>query len=346
MIPDYKNILIVRTDRIGDVVLTTPAIAVIRANFPKARITILMASSTKELIEGNPNVDEIMLEDRNRQHKGVLGFWRLVGEVRRKNFDAAFVFHTKKRTNFFCFFAGIKHRIGYRDKNYGFLLTRGFPDDRHLGKKQEIQYTLDLLKELGLNVGEPKAFLPDQPFAQQWVEEWLKQNNVAPQRLVAIHPSASDSTRCWPLESFAKLIDQLVGTAGCRVVIFGAGNTVGLAKDLKGLCVQPFFDLTGQTSIAQTVSLLKRCHILISNDSGPVHVGAAAGIYVIALFLRDQPGINPGRWRPFGPKGFVIVNKPEELIRVDRAGRIISGSRDSIKPEEVLRLARELLQKP
>ena len=343
---DYRNILIVRTDRIGDVVLSTPTIAAVRANFPNARITVLISSSTVDLMEGNPNIDAIMVDDRAKAHKGVLKFWRLVWEIRKKNFDAAIILHTKRRTNLLCFLAGIKNRIGYRDKNYGFLLTQDFVDERHLGKKHEIQYSLDLLRLMGLKVDEPQSFLPSQPSAENWITDWLKKNNIEPERLVAIHPSASDPTRCWPLESFAKLIDELVVSGGCRVVIFGAGNTVEQARDLKSLCVHPFLDLTGQTSIAQTVSLLKRCRLLISNDSGPVHMGAAAGIFVIAIFLRNQPGINPERWRPFGPKGFVIVNKPQEVIRVDGSGRIISGSRDAIKPEEVASLALDLLKRP
>lgn len=346
MIPDYRNILIVRTDRIGDVVLSTPTIAAVRANFPNARITVLISLSTVDLMEGNPNIDAIMVDDRGKAHKGVFKFWRLVGEIRQKNFDAAIILHTKRRTNLLCFLAGIKNRIGYRDKNYGFLLTQGFADDRHLGKKHEIQYSLDLLKSMGLRVDEPKSFLPSQPSAENWVRDWLKEKNIDRERLVAIHPSASDPTRCWPLESFAKLIDELVGSFGCRVVVFGAGNTVDLARELKSLCVHPFFDLTGQTSIAQTVSLLRQSRLLISNDSGPVHIGAAAGIFVIAIFLRNQPGINPERWKPFGPKGFVIVNKHQEVIRVDGSGRIISGARDAIKPEEVARLAQDLLKRP
>jgi heptosyltransferase-2 len=346
MTPDYRNILIVRTDRIGDVILTTPVIAALRTQFPESRITVLVSVYTRELVDGNPNVNEVLAEDRKGVHKGVLGFWHLVKEIKRKHFDLAMIFHTKRRTNLLCFLAGIKHRIGYRDKNFGFLLTQGIKDDRHEGKKHESQYCLDLLSPMGLTVTQPPLLMPIQPEAQKWMERWLKDNHLQSMKLIAVHPGASDLSRCWPIESFAKLIDEMSTISGSRVVVFGSGNMIEMAKSLRTLCTRPFLDLTGQTSVAQIAALLKHCHMLISNDSGPVHMGAAAGIYVIALFLRDQPGINPERWRPLGPKSFVIANKPQEAIRLDSSGHITSGLKDSISVDQVLQKAKDLLQRP
>ncbi len=344
---DYQNILIVRTDRIGDVILTTPAIETVHRNFPQARITVLVSALTRDLIEGNPCVNEVLIDDRLGKHKGVGGFWRLVGELKRRRFDLAIVVHTKKRTNLLCFWAGILERAGYRDKNFGFLLTKGFPDERHFGKKHESEYCLDLLRTMGLKVERPSMFLPLQPEAERWVQGWFNENDLSPSsKLVAVHPGASDPTKCWPIQSFAHLIDQLVGQHRCSVILCGGKETVTLAQTIRSQSTQPFLDMTGKTTIAQTASLLKKCRLLVSNDSGPVHVAAAAGIYVISLFLRNQPGINPERWKPLGPKGFVLANKPEEAVRLDRSGQIASGLRDSITVDQVARLAKELLQKP
>lgn len=345
MTAHYKNILIVRTDRIGDVVLTTPAIAAVRANFPNARITVLVSSATRELVDGNPNIDAVLVDNRQKQHKGVLGFWRLVGELRKHKFDAAIVFHTKRRTNLLCFWAGIPVRIGYRDKNYGFLLTQGLEDSRHRGEQHESQYCLDVLRQLGLNVGEPSPFLPVSADAQKFIEEWLRAHGLLGAKIIAIHPGASDPARCWPIDRFARLIDELASIPGHKVVVFGAGETVDSAQELKMLCVNPFFDLSGQTTVGETVAFLKQCRLLISNDSGPGHIASAVGIYVITLFLRNQPGINPERWKPLGPKSFIISNKPHEAVQQDRSGQIVSGQKNSIQVEEVASLAKDLLQR-
>lgn len=342
---DYRNILIVRTDRIGDVVLTTPAIAALRAQFPEANIAVLVSSYTRDLVVGNPNVNEVLVDDRKGVHKGVLGFWRLVVDIKQKNFDLAIVFHTKRRTNLLCFLAGIKNRVGYRDKNFGFLLTTGISDDRHLGQRHESEYCLELLKQIGISLGHPGSFLPIQPDAEQWINAWLKENNLTDVQIIAVHPGASDPTKCWPLGSFASLMDQISQMQGCRVVVFGAGDTIGMAKELRKLCSRPFLDLTGKTTVAQTAALLKKCRLLVSNDSGPVHMAAALDIYVISLFLRDQPGINPERWRPLGPKGFVLSNKSQEAVRLDLSGKVVSGTKDSITVDQVVCLAQELLQR-
>ena len=345
MMPDYRNILIVRTDRIGDIILTTPAIEALRTNFPNAKITVLVSRVTRDLVDGNPYLDEVLVDDRQGRFKGVFGFWQLVAQIRSRKFDAAFIFHTKKRTNLLCFFAGIPVRIGYKDKNYGFFLTRGFDDRRHFGEQHEVEYCLDILRKMGLKVASPSTFLPTNPQADEWARIWLEKNNPAGLKIVAIHPGASDSTKRWPAGCFIGLVDQLIDRHNCLVILIGAGVAVDLARELRAQCSRTFIDLTGQTSVAQIVSLLRRCQLVISNDSGPMHLGAAAGIYVIALFLRNQPGINPERWRPFTPKGFVLSNRPEEAIRLGNDGNVVSGHKDSIQVEDVISLAVDLLNR-
>ncbi len=343
---NYRNILIVRTDRIGDVVLTTPVIEAVRTNFPNANITVLVSKTTRNLVDGNPYLNDVLIDDRQGRLKGFFGFWRLVAQIRSRKFDVAFIFHTKKRTNLLCFLAGIPVRVGYKDKNYGFLLTKGFVDRRHFGEQHEVEYCLDLLRKMGLNVVSPSIFLPTDPKAEEWAQEWLKNNNPSGLKIVAIHPGASDSTKRWPAGCFIGLVDKIVERHKCLVIVIGVGAAVELARELRVQCARPFIDLTGQTSVAQIASLLRRCHLLISNDSGPMHLGAAAGIYVLALFLRNQPGINPERWKPFGPKGFVLSNRPDEAVRLGIDGSVVSGYKDSIQVEDVLGIVNDLFERP
>ncbi|MBL8012857.1 MAG: glycosyltransferase family 9 protein [Candidatus Omnitrophica bacterium] len=342
----FQNVLIIRTDKIGDVVLTTPAIAAVRSNLPQAKITVLVSGSTKALLQSDPNIDELIVDDRINENKGWMGFWKLVDIVKQRRFDCVIIFHTKRRTNLLSFYAGIPVRIGYKDKNFGFLLTHGIKDDRFLGIKHEVDYCLDLLKNLNFKVDGFRPVLSVDPDARQFIDQWIRENRLSGKRIIAIHPGASDLTKCWPVESFARLIDELAAIPESAVVVFGAGETVKLIHTIRTQSSAKFFDLSGKTSLAQIIALLSRSHVLVSNDSGPVHVAAALGIYVVSLFLRNQPGINAERWKPFGEKGFLLLNKDDEAVVLDRSGRqVISGRKDSIKVDEVKSLVVDLISR-
>src|SRR3989338_3219383 len=166
----FKNILVVRTDRIGDVVLTSPVFKALRDAFPYAKISALVTPVTQELVEGNPNIDQVLVDDRRNDHKGILGFWRLAGVLREKCFDCAIIFHTKRRANALCFLAGIPYRVGYRNNKWGFLLTDPVADKRHEGTKHESQYCLDVVRHLGVTVGFCELFLPLQKGSEEWAE--------------------------------------------------------------------------------------------------------------------------------------------------------------------------------
>jgi len=144
-----NNILIVRTDRIGDVVLTTPSIKALRDAFPEARISLLVAPLTKDLVDGLEGVDEVLVDDRKGEHRGLNGYRTLIRQLKSREFDLAVIYHTKKRTNLLCALAGIPRRIGYKNDKLGILLTDRLIDQRHEGKKHEAQYCLNVLARSG-----------------------------------------------------------------------------------------------------------------------------------------------------------------------------------------------------
>ena len=304
----FDNILIIRTDRIGDVVLTTPAIKALRKAYPMAKLSILVAPSTKDLVWPSPYLDEVLVDDRAGRHQGVIGLLKLARDIRRKHFDAVFVFHTKRRSNLVAFLAGIPFRTGYKNEKLGFLLTNPIKDFRTQGQKHEAQYCLDVLKTIGAENNDLDLFVATQKEAEIWANEWLNSYEVKSGEMIAVHCGSSDPAKCWPVEKFAKLMDALHQRYNLKIVLLGAGDTVECSHQIKQQTTFTPLDVTGQTSLAQTVSLLRRCRLLISNDSGPVHIAAAVGINVISLFMRDQPGINPQRWKPLTDKGLYLYS--------------------------------------
>ncbi|MBF0593678.1 MAG: glycosyltransferase family 9 protein [Candidatus Omnitrophica bacterium] len=330
---NFRNILVVRTDRMGDLILTIPAIRAIKSKYPCARLTVWVSETTRDLIDGLPFIDEVIVQD---VHRGWIGYMLLVFTLFRARFDLAIVFHTKQKTNLACFLAGIPVRLGYLNKKYGFFLTHPVKDERHLGKKHELDYCLDLLRMIGVEKAEPRLEVAVNAAVDAWAEAFVAQlPGKGP--LVALHPDASCVTRHWPIESFALLSRRLSQERGVRVVIVGGSSTGTFAARIPGI------DLTGKFTLAQFGAVLKRCALLISNDSGPVHIAAAVGIPVISLFLRCQPGLNPERWRPLSDKAVLLVNKPGEEIVIDSESRVLSGRFDSITPDEVFSAAVKFL---
>ena len=310
---DYKNILIVRTDRIGDVVLTTPVIKALRETYPDSKISILVAPATCDLVDGNICLDDVLVDDRGGAHKGLSGFIKLIKLLRQRTFDCALVLHTKKRTNLTCFLSKIPVRIGYKNNKFGFLLNRPVTDVRRTGEKHEAQYCLDVLKEIGIECHDMDIDLPVKEDALRWVDQFRREHNISEyDRLMAIHPGASDPSKRWPENRFAELIDALVDQYRAKIVMVGAADTDLIAKEIISLSKNEAVNLAGKTTVGQLAGLLMGCDLLVSNDSGPVHVAAGVGTPVVSIFTRNQPGINPERWRPLGEKARVVSVLPSQ----------------------------------
>lgn len=335
--PDnFKNILIVRTDRIGDVVLTTPVIKTLRDHFPQARISILVQTQTAVLVEGNPFLNQVIREERMGEHQGFFGFWKLVSRLRREKFDLALLYHTKKRTNSLCFFAGIPRRVGYRNNKFGWMLTDGIMDTRPQGEKHESEYCLDVLRYLKIPVSQAEVFVPLHPDAERWAEDFIRSLKLAPgQRIVAVHPGASDPSKRWPESSFEEVIVHLQKRYQACVILTGGKDIQPLSRTIAA-AVPGVIDLTGKIELAQLASLFKRCRLLVSNDSGPVHIAAGVGTPVLSIFTRNQPGINPERWRPLGPRSrFLAVPKGQDISFL-KAGPADTAYLGQIRPEAVI----------
>jgi lipopolysaccharide heptosyltransferase II len=340
----FKNILIVRTDRMGDVILTTPAIRALRKNLPNARLTALVSPATRELLDGNPYLDEVLVDDRKNVNRGPLGFFKLAGLLRAKRFDLAIIFHTKKRTNALCFFAGIPQRLGYRNNKYGFLLTKKVFDDRSLGIKHEAEYCLDLLKTIGIEERKLELFIPIRKEAEAWAERFWDENHLRSCRcVVAVNPGASSPTRQWPAKRFAEVIDDLVTRYSSRTILIGGQDNAKAARDVLAAVHSPVLDLTGKLSLGQLTSLLKRCQLLVSNITGPAHVAAGVGTAVVALFTRNQPGVNPTRWRPLGERSRVVVTPFQENVSLTEEEAAESNYLELIKTEDVLKAVDSIL---
>lgn len=306
--PEYKRILLVRTDRLGDVVLTTPAIKAVRQAYPQAYLAMMVRPYTELAVKGNPYLNEVILYDKGGRHRSIIASIGFAMELKKKNFDLCIIFHPTNRAHIISYLAGIPRRIGY-DANFSFLLTDHIRNTKHEGKKHELDYNLDLLKLLGIESEERELCVPVNDEAVKFIDELLTKSGIKKtDRVIVIHPGASCPSKIWPLERFAKLADRLIGSYGVKIVVIGGEDEKDAfcVNSVRKFMLKEALFLAGGLNISQLGALLKRAVLFVSNDSGPVHVAVAVKTPVVAIFGRNQPGLSPTRWGPLGPNDIVL----------------------------------------
>lgn len=302
----FRRIMVVRTDRIGDLLLSTPVLKNLRDNYPDCFIAMMVAPETADIVRGNPHLDEVIVLEKDSKHGSWRGAMRLVGELRKKNFDLALILHPTARVHLLTFFAGIRRRVGY-DRKCGFLLTDKIKHTKQWGWKHEVEYNLDILRYLGIRITDKHLFMPVNPQAEIWTEDLFTREGVgAGDKVLVIHPGASCPSKVWPAERFAQVADILARKHGLKIMLVAGPKDEEISKEVARNMKQPIIDMAGKTSLLQVASILKRCALFISNDSGPVHIASSFGVPVISIFGRKQAGLGPVRWAPSGPRAFFL----------------------------------------
>ena len=303
-----RGILLVRTDRIGELLLTTPAFGAIRESFPAAKITLIVKPSSSPVVEGNPCVDSIIKLDPGPDLNSLAKRLRFIRSLGRSGFDMAVIFNPNKFFNIASYLAGIPVRVGY-DRKLGFLLTNAIEDRKYLCEKHEVEYNLDLAKAAGAGILSKKLCFPLAEADERAAEEILAQNGIAGGAFVAVHPGTSDPEKLWPAERFARVCDKMIDMFEIKAVLVGGKEECDAAGEVKAKMRHEIPDLTGRLELKEFGALLKRSDLLISCDSGPVHIASAVGTPVVALFGEARPGGSSKRWGPYG-EGNIVVGRP------------------------------------
>lgn len=332
----YRRILVTRTDRLGDVLLSTPLIKNLRDAIPNVYIAMMVQAPLRQVVEGNPYLDEVIVIDKKGVTKGFINSIRFCLELRRRNFDIALNLHPTVRTHLLVFFAAIPERIGY-DRKWGFLNTRQLHHTKQLGLKHESEYVLEFLKELGIQPSTPKMYLPLYPEAEAWADTFIRSRARAGSTLVVVHTQASSPSRHWPIGYFCRLINMMAGRLNVTVIVVGKEREAGIQE------TESIINMTAQTSLGQLASIIKRSSLLISTDSGPMHMAAALDIPVIAIFGRKQPGLSPRRWGPLGPRNVYLHKDAGCGICLAHDCKNDFACLKAIQPEEVFSCAQKIL---
>jgi len=303
-----KHLMIRGTNWIGDSVMSLPALRELRRLYPEHHLSLLVTPWVSSLFEGQEIVDEIIPFP-----SGGLG-WRDWIQLRGQlaQFHTAVLFQNAFRAAAVTLFSGIPERIGYSTDGRSWLLTRrARPRSKGL-RRHQIYYYLDLLYQTGLsplNYLEEPDFKPDIHLEAgskgvQLADQLLKAAGPPSQGpLVILNPGAYyGSAKRWFSDRYAALADRLVDEIKADIVLVGSREEQTLAQEIQTIAQHPLKILTGQTSLLSLMGLLSRCDLLVTNDSGPMHLAAAQDTPQIALFgSTDEVATGP-----FSPKARVL----------------------------------------
>ncbi len=304
-----KRILVRATNWIGDAVLTTPALAALRAGFPQAKITLLAKPAVAELLQCHPALDDIVLYRDPGPHAGLGGKLSLAIQLNRGRYDLAILLQNAFEAAAVTALAGIPNRYGYATDGRSLLLTHRVPLTPKIRRKHQVEYYLELLKPLGLPVGPAAPTLRTTPGEDAAAGKHLEAFGVKPDQVViGLNPgSVYGSAKRWLPERFAQVADRLAAEHEACVLIFGGKGEEDLGSAIAGMMTAPTVVFSGRTTVRQLMALVKRCRLFITNDTGPMHIAGAFGVPLVAIFGPT----NPATTSPYGP-GHELVRHPVE----------------------------------
>ena len=296
-----RRILLARFDSIGDVVLSTPILEPLKKEFPKSSITYLVSTQAKDIIDGNPCVDEIISYDAPWHFsqgliKDIKNYFEILRLLRTKKYDLALDLEGNAKSIFFIsYMAKIPIRVSRNWTGGGYLLTKVIPWDE---RKHMIEYQADIARAVGAKVNDYKMFIPIRSEEREFVDLLFKQNGIKGSDLVVVlSPGARRITKLWPAERFAKIGDWLTRSFDTKIVITGASDEKEIAEKVKGFMGENAHVLAGEPrTLKQLAAVMERASLVIGNDSGPMHIAAAVKTPSVTLF---SSGI-PSEYRPYG----------------------------------------------
>lgn len=306
-----KKILIVRVDRVGDIVLSTPSLRALRRALPDAKIDYLVQAKYARLLDSYEGWNEVVrwndIDDAAERAS-------LAKTLRARGYDAAVIGSTAPVGYRVAREAGIPIRVGWRTKGLGHTLSAGFDDDRGARDAHQVENNVKLLAPLGVFDPHPEFPFRATKTGRAQAEAFLAQAGIAPdEKFLVLHPGSFSPRVRWAPERFAE-VAALALRAGLRTVLLGSGPTErALVENIAGLCRESAgatpvlavdaFDLEGLPAF------LNRAHVFVGNSTGPLHIAASAGAWTFGVFGSRYPLDRHELWAPWGERGRVIETR-------------------------------------
>jgi heptosyltransferase-2 len=341
-----KRVVVRGTNWAGDSVMTVPALRALRRVLPDANITLAIRPGAKGIFSEADFVDDVLVYDRRSAFSVV----PQIREWKRRKFDLALLFQNAFEAALIPFLASVPIRLGYSTESRQALLTHplALPDWR--SSRHEVFYYLYLVTAIEQMLfgasriceSDPDASIRISESRKAEAHDLLRAHGVREEEsIVAICPGSINSrAKRWPAESYAALADRLIESKR-QVVLIGSRDEIDVSQDVASRMRHQPIMLTGKTTLDQVVSVLAIVDLIVTNDTGPAHIGAALGRPTLVIFGPT----NPLTTRPFSPEAEILRHPPECAPCMLRDCPIDHRCMTAITVEEVFERSYELLKR-
>ncbi len=331
---ENPKILIVRPDRIGDVVLSTPLPREIKRAFPGSFVAVLVKEYTRDIYLNNPFVDELIIYNETESAGG------LCKKLRKFRFDYSLTLLPTERLNWILFFSGIKKRIGVGYKFYQFLTnTKSVFRNKYIPLRHESDYCLDEIRKLGI---EPQSmdseiFLSEEEKkeAEGWKKSWCLNGEM----LIGINSTSGNSSPNMPASEYAGIIRRLKNLPDVKIAVMDL-NVPESLQNLEGI-IYP----NKGNSLRESIINFSVLDLLVSSSTGPMHIAAGLKVPTLSLFC-PLPACSPQLWSPKGNKSEIIL-PDENYCKTACPGdpkKCRFEGKGGIDSEKVLKRVKEIIQ--
>jgi heptosyltransferase-3 len=305
-----KNILIVRNDRIGDVVLSLPLAGLIKKQYPDCKVTFLLRNYTKDIANDHRNIDDVIIL---KEENGNIPVWKNVNQLKKGLFDTSVIVYPTFITTLIIFLARVKIRVGSGYRWYSFLFNKKVFEHRKYAEKHELEYNVNLLKVFGIEENiSTKNVLFDiniNKTSMEKVNKALTDSGVeSEKKTIIVHPGSGGSAIDLPIEKFSQLVKNLSLLNEVNIIITGNEDEKNICNTISSNTNA--VDVSGKFNLSEIICLISLSDIFISNSTGPIHIAAALGKFTVGFYPKIQ-ACSPKRWGPYTQKKVIFTPEIE-----------------------------------
>ena len=346
----YKNILVNALVNLGDVVLTTSAVALLRKAYPEAKITMLVKPAVQEAVENNPVIDEVIVFKYRARENSLGKMWRMVRDLKRRHFDLAISFDRKLRPALLCWLAGIPTRVGPSrvfDDNPSKVtwLYTDVVEIRHdLENTLQAETYQAIVRGFTGQTGQAEPFFARITPENERAAQELLQRLPQAEKKIALCVKGTFPLKTWPKEYFAEVVKQLAARYDAAFFIVGAPNDRDYADEVIQGMEPAVLNFCGETSLTDLAALIGDADLLVTVDTGATHIADTTGIPMVTMYGCTSPN----RWHPINKQARVLTTAESCCPCSVRAEDCPSSPQPqclwNITPDMVLKECEELLQ--
>ena len=285
---EEKKIAVIKLGAAGDVILATPSFRMLRRRYPKSFMALIIDKNLAGLVSASGHFDEMVPVDRKKlSQPGYL--LKLAKKLRQEGFDIFVDFQNTKWTHLLAFLSGAGQRYGFARGRLSFLLNR--PDHSFEAVEPPVKHQFRILSKLGVTAFDDALELIPAEGSEQKAAVWFAGREEITVRTIGLVIGSSPAwpTKRWPAEFFEELAVRLTQRPNVRVVLIGSPEDMSLAEHFRGLEGDKILNLTGQTTLEDLISVIKRLDVLVTGDTAPLHVAAAVRVKIVSLFGPTDP---------------------------------------------------------